>query len=303
MEQGSKDAKQGEDVARRFSICGEPSSAMHSLRTEEPPKHAELSGVVDTKVDVAELSAALDVTNRLMESLAKRVSCELSLMHVMLQGRTGSAGDVEDSDDSESDSDSMEDARLPTSQTSQARKKLFGENTLYEWFNEQKHLLSMNASVVRAKSLGGLLDEAHTRRRSVLDAATSLVSAQDQSSFHLGEMRLGDIEAQLTKLITVAATDQEKIDEQTLSTASCIERLETLSELYQSQCRQRSESWGPKGVYEMGDSPSPLHASPDRANACSKVENRLGRGSVDHTIVEVDGETPLDVHNCLTISG
>mmetsp|Transcript_18804 Transcript_18804/g.50466 ORF Transcript_18804/g.50466 Transcript_18804/m.50466 type:complete len:284 (-) Transcript_18804:584-1435(-) len=240
MEQGSKDAKQGEDVARRFSICGEPSSAMHSLRTEEPPKHAELSGVVDTKVDVAELSAALDVTNRLMESLVKRVSCELSLMHLMLQGRTGSAGDVEDSDDSESDSDSMEDARLPTSQTSQARKKLFGENTLYEWFNEQKHLLSMIAPVVPAKPSGGLFDVAHTRRRPVLDAKTA--SPRDQSCFHLSEMRLGDIEAQVMKLVTVAAVDEERMEAQTVSMASCLERLEALSRearLHQVQCCQR----------------------------------------------------------------
>jgi len=296
MEQESRDAKQGEAAARRFSMCGEPSSAMHSLRTEEP-KDAEASGMVDTTMDVAELSAALDVTNRLMESLVKRVSCEFSLMHLMIRGN---AGDMEETE-SESDSDSMEDARLPASQTTQARKKLFGEKTLYEWFNEQKHLLSMNASVVPAKSPGGLLED--TRRRPVLDAATSLVSAQDQSSFHLSEMRLGDIEAQLMKLITVAAADQVKIDEHTISTASSIERLETLSELYQSQCRKRSESWGPKGVYEIGDPPSPLHASPDHANACPKVENRLGSGNVDHTIVEVDDETSLDVHNCLTISG
>jgi len=271
-----EDAEQGEDVVRRFSLCGARSSAMSQLRSEslfESPvalsgAHSEVGDAEEPhrESDVAELSAALDVTNRLMESLVKRVSCELSLMHLMLLSGTGSAGDEEDSQ-SECDSDTMEGVRLPASQTSKARKKLFSDKSLLEWFNEQKHLLSMTAPVVPAKSSGGLFDVAHARRRPVLDATTA--SPRDQSCFHLSEMRLGDIEAQLMKLVTVAALDQERLEAQTVSLASCLERLEALSreaQLHQVQCCQRFDDmeasltsqttslWS-KGSHKTEDSP------------------------------------------------
>jgi len=232
-----EDAEQGEDVVRRFSLCGARSSAMSQLRSEslfESPvarsrAHSEVGDAEKPHRDseVAELAAALDVTNRLMESLVKRVSCELSLMHLVLGGGTGNAEGMEVSG-SESDSDAVEGSRLSASGTSKARKKLFSDKSLLEWFNEQKHLLSMTAPVVPAKSSGGLFDVAHARRRPVLDATTA--SPRDQPScFHLSEMRLGDIEAQHMKLVTVAALDQERLEAQTVSLASCVELLEALS--------------------------------------------------------------------------
>merc|ERR1712136_331310 len=139
------------------------------------------------------MGAALDVTNRLMESLVKRVSCELSFMHLVLGGGTGNAEGMEVSG-SESDSDAVEGSRLSASGTSKARKKLFSDKSLLEWFNEQKHLLSMTAPVVPAKPSGGM---AHTRRTPIHEATTT--SPRDQSScFHLSEMRLGDMEASLS---------------------------------------------------------------------------------------------------------
>jgi len=229
-----EDAEQGEDVVRRFSLCGARSSAMSQLRSEglfESPvalsgAHSEVGDAEEhhRESDVAELSAALDVTNRLMESLVKRVSCELSLMHLMLLSGTGSAGDEEDSQ-SECDSDTVEGVRLPASQTSKAHKNLFCGSSLLEWFNEQKHLLSMTAPVVPATPSGGLSGMAHTRRRPIHEATTT--SPRDQPScLHLSEMRLLDIEAQLMKLVPVAAVVQEA---QTVSMASCVELLEALS--------------------------------------------------------------------------
>jgi len=319
------DAEQGEEVVQRFSLCGERSSAMSQLRSESlfesrvalSRTHSEVGDAEEhfRESDVAELSAALDVSNRLMESLVKRVSWELSLMHLMLQGRTGYAFDVEDTE-SESDSDTVEGVRLPASQTSKARKKLFSDKSLLEWFNEQKHLLSMTAPVVPAKSSGGLFDVAHARRRPVLDATTA--SPRDQSScFHLSEMRLGDIEAQLMKLVTVAALDQERLEAQTVSLASCLERLEALSreaQLHQVQCCQRfddmeaslssqtSSLWS-KGSHKTVGYPRPsseLH--PDHIIASQKYEQGVC-GKVDHCIEEgKEGQSFVDVRVCLPLA-
>jgi len=317
-----EDAEQGEDVVRRFSLCGARSSAMSQLRSEslfESPvarsrAHSEVGDAEKPHRDseVAELAAALDVTNRLMESLVKRVSCELSLMHLVLGGGTGNAEGMEVSG-SESDSDAVEGSRLSASGTSKARKKLFSDKSLLEWFNEQKHLLSMTAPVVPAKPSGGM---AHTRRTPIHEATTT--SPRDQSScFHLSEMRLGDVEAQVMKLVTVAAVDQERMEAQTVSTASCLERLEALSreaQLHQVQCCQRfddmeaslssqtSSLWS-KGSHKTVGYPRPsseLH--PDHIIASQKYEQGVC-GKVDHCIEEgKEGQSFVDVRVCLPLA-